>query len=113
MPILLMGGGSALSVRQRGAKEFSGRPAPSFERAPRGEGPLAANRGEWLVWSTSLHEHPDYDPEEAADLRQRAYFPLHELFRCGGQLLSERESLPSPAKSTGESNVATDGPTIP
>ena len=28
-----------------------------------------------MVWGASLHEHPDYDPEEAADLRQRAFSP--------------------------------------
>jgi hypothetical protein len=44
-----------------------------------------------MVWSTSLHEHPDNNPEEAADLRQRAYSPWHELFLRGGQLVSERK----------------------
>jgi hypothetical protein len=44
-----------------------------------------------MVWSTSLHKHPDYDAEEAADLRQRAYSSSHETLLCSGQLLSERE----------------------
>jgi hypothetical protein len=44
-----------------------------------------------MVWSASLHEHPDNNPEEAADLRQRAYSPSHELLLYGGQLVSQRK----------------------
>jgi len=67
-----------------------------------------------MVWSASLHEHPDNDPKEAADLRQRACSSQHELLLCGGQLMSDCEALGSRIqKHGGESHVATGGPMIP
>ena len=48
-----------------------------------------------MMWSASLHEHPDYDAEEAADLRQLARTPLPELPLCRGQLVSELSNRPS------------------
>ncbi len=66
-----------------------------------------------MVWSTSLHEHPDYDPKEAADLRQRAYSPGTSFSFAADNRCPTAKHWTRGSKSTAvESPVATDGPVM-